>query len=193
MRYSGRINLLTVTSVIALGLLALGGVCAALLGRSPKQFDVEDRSFHFTFCAVTTGTTHTVISGNRLLGWLNRKLIGHRIRRISHDQMYTITTTRNETLLSLGYRHDGDALRLDTNGYSYPGTIRLLDAVVVQPGGRTVPLKGFYGGGYMPTTKEYFNHWVLPGDTTNLLGCGLRLSREGDGKYVATCRLQQKP
>ena len=159
MCHSGRINLITVTSAIALSLLAFVGVWAGLLGRSPKQFDIEDRSFHFTCCAVTTGTTHTFFSGNRVLGWLNRKLIGHRIHRISHDQMFTTTTTRSETLLSIGYRHDGDALRLDTNGCYYPLTVDLLDAVLVQPGGRTVPLEDFRGGGFIPTTKEYYNEW----------------------------------
>ena len=189
MRYSGRINLVTVTSAIALGLLALAGVCAALLGRSPKQFDVEDRSYHFAFCAVTTGTNHTAISGNRVLGWVNRKLIGSRIHRISRDQTWTTITTKRKTVLSIVYRHDGDALKLSTNGYSDP----LLDAVVVQPGGRMLPLKRFSGWDYEPTTKDYLITWILPGDPTNFLGCGLRLSRRGDGKYVATCRLQPKP
>jgi hypothetical protein len=193
MRYSGRINLVTVTSAIALGLLALVGVCVALLGRSPKQFDVEDRSFHFTFCAVTTGTNHTAISGNRVLGWVNRKLIGSRIHRISRDQTWTTITTKSETVLSIVYRHDVDTQKLSTNGYSDPITINTLDAVVVQPGGRMLPLKHFYGWDYDRTTKDYLITWILPEDPTNFLGCGLRLSRRGDGKYVATCRLQPKP
>ncbi len=88
----------------------------------------------------------------------------------------------------VGYRHDGDALRLDTNGYSYPSTLELLDAAVVEPRGRTVPLKDFHRGCYSPTTKEYVQWWVLPRTMTNFVSCGLRLSRRDDGKYVATCR-----
>jgi hypothetical protein len=190
MRHTLQRKLLPATRAIALGLLAFVGVWAALLGRAPKQFDVEDGCFHFRICTITTGTTHTAISGSRLLGWVNRKLIGYRIHRISRDQMFTTATKQSETVLSIGYRHDGDALRLDTNGHSYPSTINLLDAVVVQPGGRTLPLKDFHGGGYLPATKEYWNTWILPGDLTNSLGYGLRLSRRADGKYVATCRLQ---
>ena len=163
---------------------------SAFVAAPPQRFDVQDRSFHFTFCAATTATNRTVFSGNAMLGRLNRKLMGNRIHRISRDQMYTIVATGNQPVLSIGYRHDNDTLKLDTNGYSYPGTIHLLDAVVVQPGGQTFRLKDFSSGGYMPTTKEYVNSWVLPGGMTNLVGCALRLSRKDDGKYVATCRLQ---
>jgi hypothetical protein len=104
--------------------------------------------------------------------------------------MHIIVTTAGETLLGIGYRHDGDALRLDTNGYSYPSTINLLDAAVVEPGGHAVPLKDFNRGSYSPTTKEYVHWWVLPRTMTNFVGCGARLSRIDDGKYVATCRLR---
>ena len=113
MRHSLQGKLLPLTTAVALGLVALIAVWAAVVGREPKQFDVKDRSFHFTFCAVTAGTTHTVIRGNALLGWVNRQLIGHSIHRISRDQVYTLTTTRSETLLTIGYRHANDVLKLD--------------------------------------------------------------------------------
>ena len=194
MRFSARTDRVAVMSVAALGLLALViAMCAVLLGRSPKQFDVEDPSFHFAFCGITVGTNHTAIRGSRMLGWVNRKLIGSGIRRISRDQMWTTTTKQSETVLSIVYHHDGDALRLSTNGYSDPVTIGFLnDAVVFQPGGPTLPLKHFCGWDYDPATKDYLINWVLPGDPTNYLGWRVRLSRRG-GKYVATCRLQQIP
>ena len=177
-------------SALALGLLIFIVTWSALISATPNRFDVQDRSFHFSFCAVTSGTNRTVFSGSQLLGRLNRKLIGNRIPRISRDQMYTITVRGNQPGLSIGYRHDNDTLRPDTNGYSYPSTIRLLDAVLVQPGGHTHQLGDLCSGGYMPTTKEYVNTWALPGGMTNLVGCKLRLSRKDDGMYVATCGLQ---
>jgi hypothetical protein len=62
MRYAVQPKLLAATSAVALGLMVLIEVWAAILGWGPKQFDAEDRSFHFTLSAITTGTTHTVVS-----------------------------------------------------------------------------------------------------------------------------------
>jgi hypothetical protein len=184
-------KIILLTSAVVLGLMILVVILSIRANREPRQFDVQDRSFHFTFCATTSGTNRTVFSGNELLGRLNRMLIRHGIHRISHDQMYTVPATGNEPVLTLGYRRDGDSLKMDKNGVSYP-IVHLLDVVLVQPGGERHALL-FRGGGYVYTSKEYFNNWTLPDRLTNVLDCQLILSSKGDGTQVATCRLQPRP
>jgi hypothetical protein len=172
---------------VAFGVLILITAWAVVVRGTPKGFHVQDPSFHFSFCTVTWGTNRAVFSGNPLLGRVNRTLIGKRIHRISRDQMYTVPG--NQPALTIGYRHDNDALKLNTNGYSYPSTIQLLDASLVPPGGQPCRLAEFLGGGYMPTTKEYVSTWALPEGMTNLTDCKLLLRRIVDGTYVATCGL----
>ena len=103
--------------------------------------------------------------------------------------MYGVFTPRVETVIAVGFRHDGDALLPNTNGYSYPSNIFLFDAHITQTGGRMVRLDPYLAY-YYPPDKEYFNTWIVPATVTNLSRCELHLSNIADGKEVVTCQPQ---
>jgi hypothetical protein len=171
--------------------MLLVGAYLAMSGRPPNCFNVQDPSFHFTLCKVTHGTNHTVFIGPRLLGMLNRTLIRSRIPRISNAQMYSTSTPQDSSVVWVGYKYDGDVLKLDPNGYSYPAMIKewLLKAALVQPGGRMISLQP-HGVVYIPQTKVYVNMWTLPEEVTNFTGCDLRFEKKLDGKPAGTFKLQ---
>ncbi len=172
--------------------LVLSGVWPDLFRPSPSRWQVEDASYHFTFCQVTHGTNHTVSSGLPAFGWLNRKLIQSGLGRMGRDQLYSWRTDQVATCLSVGFKHDGEILRSDpTNGLAYPVEYRHLEAVIVDAGGHPTSLhlpQSSSGMIYIPQTREHMHRWNVPDHITNFYGCKLRLSR--DGKNVAILNLQ---
>lgn len=178
---------LVVSGALLIVLILLAGVW---LGPSKPSANLQDPSFHFTFCKVTRGTNHTVYSGIPPLGSLNRTLVRSGYRRLTRDQKYSWTTPTSTTCVSVGFRHSGEVLKKDPgNGLLYPQTTRLLNAVLVFQSGQTVALE-FRGGGYGPYTEEFLNYWDVPSSVTNVLDCELQLSRKTDGADVATFQLQ---
>jgi len=168
-------------------------VIIAIWPRHPaRPAMVQDASFYFTFCKVTQGTNHTIQSGIRVLGLLNRTLArsGYR-RRISHDKLYSWVTPQATTCLSVGFRHDGDVLTKNAkNGLLYPDSpSSLLKATLIQQDGQTEALQHRQAG-YDPYTRDYLITWEVPASVTNYLDCEVRLSKKKDGASVATFRLQ---
>ena len=177
------------------GLILVVALIAFILVLRASRSDrwrVEDASYHFTFWHVTHGTNHTVSSGLSAFGWINRNLIKSGHRRVSRAQLYSWRTDQEATCLAVGFKHDGEILKLDpVNGFSYPVEYSHLEGVIVDAAGHTNWLqtpKGFSGTIYIPQTKEYMHCWKVPDHITNFHGCEVRLSR--DGKDVATLRIR---
>jgi len=180
--------LLAVGGAVIGGLILLVGLWTVVSSRSAT---VQDSSFHFTFCELTHGTNHTVSSGIPLLGSLNRALVRSGRSTISRDAKYSWDTPHTEICLSIGFRHDGDVLKVDpTNGGAYPDPmdIWLLQARLVRPDGCSI-LLAQHGGSYGPYNKEYVNYWLVPGTVTNVHGSKVQFSRRKDGRHVATYQL----
>lgn len=156
--------------------------------RFAKRFDLRDKSFAFKMCEITNGTNHTVFSGNKLLGMINRQISRRGFRPISSDFMWTRPAGQNCTLLSVVFTFRGDVFTLNTNGLHYPQVYKHLDAAIVGPTGRILSLKDNLNG-WNPYGKEHSQSWFIPDNLTNLVGYELHFSRTDEGKSVATYRL----
>ncbi len=170
---------------VAICLLLLAVVVALIISRSFKRLVVHDDAFHFTFCSISSGTNHTMFSGDQLLGWANAKLGSSGLQPLTPDHMLHFGSSANATILGIGYTHDDDrALKADKPLSSTNN----VTATIIGPGRHKTKLVKRIIYPMANSKGEHVFMWLLPSDLTNLAGCELRLTNTANGTFVAALR-----
>ncbi len=175
-----------VAGAVAICLLLLAVVVALIISSWSKRLVIHDAAFHFRVCSISSGTNHTIFSGDHLLGKANAKLISSGLQPVTPDRMSHFVSSGNATILSIAYTHDDDrGLKADEPLSNSNNVI----ATIIGPGSRTTRLVKRIIFPLAKSKGEHVFTWLLPSDLTNLAGCGLRLTNSSNGKFVAALRL----
>ena len=177
------------TNIIAL-VVCLVGILAVVIILSQARVhsrsnELSDARFHFTFCAITQGTNHSIFSGNQLLARLNGSLVATGLHPLTDDRMYPLRSSNGATLLSVGYLFDGDG----TNPPAYAARSNLLTVALIKPDGTVTPITKRIQSTLAGRSGEHISHWIAPAGETNFAGCKLRFTERIQGKHVATIAL----
>jgi hypothetical protein len=173
-----------IIACVATGSIAAGIFLVMLTAGShdykPVRITIHDSSLVLRRFVVTQGTNHTIFRGNPLLGRLNRSLTQLGLRCIGDARQLTKTTSKNTSVLCIGYTCPSTSPGL------VPGNVATL---FTDSHGDTVLFLEVHTLMLDPKKNSCLTIWTLPARWTNYAGCELHLVTKPDNKKLVSFKL----